>query len=204
MHVVHRKEASPFAQRSAMDQRFRVTVAVGVMLLGLLLSMAFRRTGNSAPLRSEPLVLRQQSATPAVLAPFAPAPLLPPLSTEPKHLAPAPFAPASNELPRTAAGAPVDASGTPLLAPAYPGPADANSAMQMSAGNAETFPKFGRPARKITHRIVDGDSLAELAERYLGSASRAPEIFEANRDVLFSPQLLPIGAELKMPVASLR
>ena len=74
----------------------------------------------------------------------------------------------------------------------------------MASGNVEKLPKVGRPARKITHRIVDGDSLADLAERYLGSASRASEIFDANRDVLISPQLLPIGAELKMPVASLR
>jgi nucleoid-associated protein YgaU len=50
-----------------------------------------------------------------------------------------------------------------------------------------------------THRIVDGDSLAMLAERYLGSAARAREIFDANRDVLPDPELLPIGAELKIP-----
>jgi nucleoid-associated protein YgaU len=50
-----------------------------------------------------------------------------------------------------------------------------------------------------THRIVDGDTLTTLAERYLGSASRAGEIFAANRDVLFDPKLLPIGIELKIP-----
>lgn len=53
--------------------------------------------------------------------------------------------------------------------------------------------------RPRTHKIVDGDTLASLAERYLGSASRAGEIFQANRDVLMDPQLLPIGAELKIP-----
>jgi nucleoid-associated protein YgaU len=50
-----------------------------------------------------------------------------------------------------------------------------------------------------THRIVDGDSLEGLAERYLGSAARAGELFAANRDVLADPKLLPIGAELKIP-----
>jgi nucleoid-associated protein YgaU len=50
-----------------------------------------------------------------------------------------------------------------------------------------------------THRVVDGDTLAALAERYLGSAARADEIFQANRDVLQNPGLLPIGAELKLP-----
>jgi nucleoid-associated protein YgaU len=50
-----------------------------------------------------------------------------------------------------------------------------------------------------SHRIVDGDTLEGLAQRYLGSADRAREIFEANRDVLADPKLLPIGAELKIP-----
>ena len=50
-----------------------------------------------------------------------------------------------------------------------------------------------------THKIVDGDTLASLAERYLGSPQRAGEIYDANRDVLFDPQLLPIGVELTIP-----
>jgi nucleoid-associated protein YgaU len=52
---------------------------------------------------------------------------------------------------------------------------------------------------KQVHKIIDGDSLPALAERYLGDASRAKEIFEANRDVLTDFQLLPIGVELKIP-----
>lgn len=84
---------------------------------------------------------------------------------------------------------------------------------------AEEYPRPDRPAdsrwgrsmdmmlpvptptdqRTRTHKIVDGDTLAALAERYLGSSLRAGEIFEANRDVLFDPQLLPIGVELKIP-----
>jgi nucleoid-associated protein YgaU len=50
-----------------------------------------------------------------------------------------------------------------------------------------------------THTIVDGDTLAALAERYLGSADRAEEIYRANRDVLHDPRLLPVGRELKIP-----
>ena len=56
------------------------------------------------------------------------------------------------------------------------------------------------PAKEVrTHKIVDGDTLAALAQLYLGSAARAREIFDANRAVLSDPQLLPIGAELKIP-----
>jgi len=50
-----------------------------------------------------------------------------------------------------------------------------------------------------THKIIDGDTLRGLADRYLGDAGRSPEIFAANRNVLASPELLPIGVELKIP-----
>jgi len=36
----------------------------------------------------------------------------------------------------------------------------------------------------------------------LGSANRAMEIFETNREVLTDPELLPIGTELKIPARS--
>ncbi len=50
-----------------------------------------------------------------------------------------------------------------------------------------------------SHTIVDGDTLAGLAARYLGAADRAREIFELNRDVLSDFDLLPIGKELRIP-----
>ena len=55
-----------------------------------------------------------------------------------------------------------------------------------------------------THKIVDGDSLSSLAERYLGSAARAGEIFACNRDVLSDPELLPIGVRLRIPAGPAR
>ncbi|MHB1037707.1 MAG: LysM peptidoglycan-binding domain-containing protein [Pirellulales bacterium] len=53
-----------------------------------------------------------------------------------------------------------------------------------------------------THRIVDGDTLSGLAERYLGRADRYLELFEANRDSLTHPDLLPIGLELRIPATA--
>ena len=53
------------------------------------------------------------------------------------------------------------------------------------------------PAR--THVVVDGDTLGKLAARYLGSRDRYLEIFNANRQVLSKPDLLPIGAVLTIP-----
>ena len=47
--------------------------------------------------------------------------------------------------------------------------------------------------------IVDGDTLADLAQRYLGSADRWNEIYQANRAALSDPELLPIGMEVVIP-----
>lgn len=55
------------------------------------------------------------------------------------------------------------------------------------------------PAPPKLHTIVDGDSLPRLAQRYLNDPRRSDEIFALNRDVLTSPDLLPIGVELKVP-----
>jgi nucleoid-associated protein YgaU len=59
-----------------------------------------------------------------------------------------------------------------------------------------------QPAR--THKIVDGDTLEEIARKYLGSASLAGAIFEANRAELSDPALLPLGVELTIPSVSRR
>ncbi len=49
------------------------------------------------------------------------------------------------------------------------------------------------------YRLRDGDSLEWIAERHLGSRERAEELFAANRDVLERPDLLPVGATIKLP-----
>lgn len=56
-----------------------------------------------------------------------------------------------------------------------------------------------RELRPLVHRVRDGDTLAGLALRYLGSADRYRELFEANRDRLATPDVLPIGVELRIP-----
>jgi LysM domain len=53
--------------------------------------------------------------------------------------------------------------------------------------------------RLVRHKIADGDTLSKLAATYLDGSDRYLEIFELNRDVLTSPDLLPIGRELKIP-----
>lgn len=51
----------------------------------------------------------------------------------------------------------------------------------------------------VVHRIRDGDTLSGLARRYLGSRERYWEIYDANRDRLKDPDLLPIGVEIRIP-----
>lgn len=49
------------------------------------------------------------------------------------------------------------------------------------------------------HVVADGDTLAKLADIYLGDSQREWEIYHNNREVLNSPELLPIGAVLTIP-----
>jgi nucleoid-associated protein YgaU len=78
----------------------------------------------------------------------------------------------------------------PSLSPEYP-------ARSSPGASQDAMPPAAQTAR--THTVVDGDTLQGLAERYLGSAARAVEIYQANRDKLSNPNLLPIGVELKLP-----
>lgn len=60
-------------------------------------------------------------------------------------------------------------------------------------------PATAEPPRIRVHRITDGDTLETLAERFLGDRSRWPEIRDANRQVLASDDILPIGKSLQIP-----
>ena len=53
---------------------------------------------------------------------------------------------------------------------------------------------------EVVHVVSNGDTLEKLAQRYLGDSGRAMELFDLNRDQLANPHLLPIGAELRIPI----
>lgn len=50
-----------------------------------------------------------------------------------------------------------------------------------------------------THMVAPGDSLSRISERYYRSASRWPEIYNANRDKIGRDGVLRIGTELRIP-----
>jgi nucleoid-associated protein YgaU len=50
-----------------------------------------------------------------------------------------------------------------------------------------------------THVVADGESLWKIAKQELGSGSRWNEIYEANRDVLPTPESVHTGQKLRIP-----
>jgi len=179
------------------DQGVRIAAAASVLLGGILIAMLFRHHGSSpgqaVPESGDRLVLRRQMGAP--------------MGDEDAGGQDAGRGSGAG-LPASPAGAqgspqvlrPISsAAPPPELAREYPGaaPGTADDWPSASPGRAPRAPPEAALAR--THKVVDGDTLSALAERYLGSADRGREIFEANREVLPSPEILPIGVELKIP-----
>jgi nucleoid-associated protein YgaU len=164
-----------------MDKRIKIALAAGIVLAGLAVAMIFRRAGGERPpVAAERLAVNGT----AERAEPAPPPAVPgPVEVVAARAVPPPAPPQSLEPPRQ----------PPQLAREYPG-----GFGRGPAPLAEVPGPFERRG-PATHRVVDGDTLAKLAERYLGSPTRAMDIFEANRSVLISPELLPIGVELQLP-----
>lgn len=138
------------------------------------------------------LILRQEGS-PAGLAPAAATSL--PLLPSPSGISPSGAgsvaAPVSNRPPARGAGG-ISNIAPPALASRFPFP----QADVPASDASRTGPARAQPCR---HRIVDGDSLENLADRYLGAAALAIEIYQANRSLLPDPHLLPIGVEITIP-----
>jgi nucleoid-associated protein YgaU len=175
----------------------RLVSVAGLVLAGLALAWPFRRDWQGPPrLAERPSVVDVPLRGPDVAVPPGPAgeasPALGIRGDEPTHLT------FSRDYPD------LESLGTPPVLPPDFGIADAEAQHQ-------TPPQIHRnwqPARlKLPttsprlrrHRLTDGDSLERLAERYLGNPARAGEIFEANRDLLPAPDLLPLGRIIRIP-----
>jgi len=50
-----------------------------------------------------------------------------------------------------------------------------------------------------THTVVKGDTLWDIARKYLGEGKRYPEIYELNKDIVKNPNLIYPGQVLKLP-----
>ncbi|MGI9458220.1 MAG: LysM peptidoglycan-binding domain-containing protein [Aeoliella sp.] len=160
------------------------------------------RVVDRSPTKMTPLpeIRRAGVAPPATpngadrFASLAPPPLLSASPPPVARSAPARF-PEAPPLPTTDARSVDQAWTTPP-----PAVRDAPQAWTMSAPMpAVNAPPSAEITEATWHVVSDGDSLAKLASHYLQDESRADEIYELNRDQLANPDLLPIGAELRIP-----
>lgn len=81
----------------------------------------------------------------------------------------------------------------PRPAPATPSP---TAAAPSPSGNFAGIPYA--PAEMVT--VQKGDTLSEIAQRYLGDPQRYREIFDANRPMLKDPDEIYPGQVLRIPV----
>lgn len=72
--------------------------------------------------------------------------------------------------------------------------ADLGRVATNSNPTTEHFPK--------QHVVRDGETLQDIAQFYYGNRELWPIIYEANRQALASPELLPVGLSLTIPNAS--
>ncbi len=189
--------ASSSQNEMAMQPVAKIVAAVVVVLIGFAVAMLFRRESPAFRPTANPeqdyLVLRghgEPMAAPAV-------------SWPPRSVARARSVrnkPTGE--PATVLAPQMPAAPPPSLAREYPKPAGDTSRWGTSRGMSMEMllPRPAESKRQRKHTIVDGDTLPELAQRYLGSAERYLEIYRANRDLLpEGPDVLPIGTVLVIP-----
>jgi nucleoid-associated protein YgaU len=194
-----------------MEASTRIGVALCVLVAGVAIAGLFRKAPGpiSSPAdRAEiQLTLRQPSSSPAT-TPAAPPndwraagsasageANQPPLASIPTAESstsapplPLPRAPEA-AVARAAASSPTSASS--VLAPSADAPAS-NSARAGAATDDDWQ----------LHEVVDGDTLAAVALRYYGDPALTEALLRANGELVKNPDILPIGAFLKIPSRS--
>jgi nucleoid-associated protein YgaU len=181
--------------------------AIAILLVGVCASLPFRRPLEKESPAIQPdseLLWRQATSHSAVTGPE----LAPPAQAaiaENSELAESTEA-ASNPPPASAQDIAAEVAAPPSTTPSVPtaiSPYLAERRVPPAASNdvAERPPTPARPILEgwRRHRIRDGDTLAKIAQRYLGDPSRANEVYGVNRDVLHDPDILPIGRWLRIP-----
>lgn len=173
-----------------MQRGAKIALASGIVLSGLIGASLFRKPPKpAAPPEDEPPQLDRLTTGLPPDNPYAAARL----SDQIDPVAAAEPPPAADDS---------DGGASPLAsdAEAQPQSDHATAPQSDEPGEANTAPKTQLPPRpRRTHLVRDGDTLSSLADEYLGSSKRYLEIYEANRELLASPDLLPIGAELQIP-----
>lgn len=181
-----------------MDRTTKIVLASCVLFVGVLAAFVFRRPHEQIelpkPEMSKQLVLLERiDPVNSALVPRRPM-VTSRIDQRSEHEQPKTSHPSATILTPMKSGDP-----PPILARRYPRQGDSTTA---GWGRPIGLPTSGDAVKKSagrTHKIVDGDTLARLAKRYLGSSDRQMEIFTANRNILSNPDVLPIGTVLKIP-----
>jgi len=155
---------------------------------------SFETSGPVVHLRNEaPRAVGSEARSPITVRRLPPVDVQtspPPMNTGPSQIASVWASPPTNFNDATNY-----AANTPAIPAAYTNTAFAESGPQPLPSPLATNDSDDSQ----THVVADGDSLEKLAALYLSDPHRGKEIFELNRDILSDPNLLPIGAELKIP-----
>jgi len=180
----------------------RIFFAFGVMLAGLVVAWPFRQSSPPVKTLSQP----RQAAAPMQLTirrPDVPLELAPRIDVSPaegRHADPE----ASESSPPSPAAVPAapnfaleNLAPPPTLPVAFHPTSPGNQPNDWRPDAIVKPPVQPRPSRP--YRIRDRDSLELIAQRLLGDKQRASEIFEANRNVLSRPDLLPVGVTIMLP-----
>jgi nucleoid-associated protein YgaU len=169
------------------DRRKKILLAFGVVTLGVVLALQFRKSDfikshfSSAPAGHDELAQTSTTGLAENVSQHQSAPL-PGTTGFEGHLEAAPGLTATQTQNMNSSN----------------GAATSDASLSNSAaGNPGPLVDLNVPEQ--THTIVDGDTLQSLSQQYLGRADRYLELFQYNRDVLRNPDVLPIGAELRIP-----
>lgn len=196
-----------------MSRTKKLLVVSLVLVLGIGLAWPFR---NVAPVfePTEPSDVPVLPMSEAVTRQTRPAP--PPeqsarTTPSPEQHVAAKMASTGEDAAATLASAGFDVENHPALAD-HPlnGPTTGPGPDRPAEAPRDARPAYatGRPTateesawpEEVVHVVRNGDTLEKLAQRYLGDEGRALELFDLNREQLVNPHLLPIGAELRIPV----
>lgn len=90
---------------------------------------------------------------------------------------------------------------------ALPALSDTGSSTGLSDSTSEPIVSDARPPDSAStdrpqyeeYTVQFGDTLSEIAERFLGSQARYRDIYEANRDRMASPDQLKVGKAIRIP-----
>ena len=90
----------------------------------------------------------------------------------------------------------------PLVSPgAAARPRAGEKYVEMNLAELERHVSSGRSSAGRTHVVREGETLSDIAAKYLRDSSHAAvmKIFEANKEKLLSPDEIPAGVELRIP-----